>query len=156
MNKEETEATKEAARQVSRAYSGILPINISEALKNKWTIKNCHIRVYIEGDSMGLMTIQEMKNHIKEKSPIIVSPRGGITMVQITSPDGKIVLSGIKFCSMLDTFTYKKGVKGAFFAALARKPVKIPRDYRGLETDIFNIFKDSMKPRDPKPTDEAK
>lgn len=88
---------------------------------NKVRVKHCRKYKSLPGEYLTRGQYETATN-ILQKSPYgkTVSPKGGMTVVQITTPEGE-ELEGIAVCSDRDSYNRKKGLAIALGRAISGK-----------------------------------
>lgn len=96
---------------------------VHDLRKNGWKVKVGHYRQLYKYDPKTGVKSKKLvldKEWFKtdQYSDLYLNPKGGVTKLHITSPDGQVNLYTLAYCDEKDYYTKKTGVKIALGRAL--------------------------------------
>ncbi len=93
--------------------------SVEWARKRGFKVAVKHFRPYVKSlESKKVEYRPASRHNTRASDGAILCARGGFTIVEVTTPDKNITVSGHSFCHKLDQFNYKTGSRQAFFRAM--------------------------------------
>lgn len=90
---------------------------VHELRKNGWKVKVGHHRLVYRFDPKTGKKHKKFvlfKDWSSNNNGFFLSPKGGVTKIHVTSPDGESNLFGLSYCLEADYYSNKTGLKIAF------------------------------------------